>query len=434
MEKLWNFEQLLGLSPDHFTIRSGQGNAKKERWLTLGNDQHLVWGEFNNKGRAPFLVLLNLNEMQFSCNCSSKKFPCQHMVGLHLLWYESADLFTNQPLPKWARAYQTRNLQRWHRSQLASNELISSNNLRLLQNGLSELERWLHDLVQNGIATLTDRKKEYWVTIANRMADIQAMALSQQLTDLSKLGQSKPDWPETYLKRISPLAIMLESFKRFEQQSENAQADLLTALGRPFPLSKNGRLPKFDQWLVLGHLHESIGQQQQSSTWLWGLNHNQPAQVVQLHRGRHPVGTRFITGTILSGQLKFLSGSYPLTAQFVDKPVIKKGAQAQIGTTQINPSLDRFKAAKTQNPWLDRFPMVFRELIPVLDNSRWFLLDDENYCLPLPKKFHYGWHLAALASDGGLTTFGLWDGTQFEPLSIQVNHVWIDLHTLRGIK
>ena len=434
MQDIWNFEQLLGLSPDHFTIRSGRGNAKQNKWLSLGKNEHLVWGEFDNKHRPPYQVALDFTHMQFSCNCTSRKFPCHHIIGLHLLWHYSSELFEDGSVPAWVRLYQTRFLQQWHRNTQLSTALISVEALDSLKNGLNELERWLHDLIQNGLAALPDKQKAYWTTIANRMADIQAMTLSHQLLELSNIGQSQADWPESYLKRLSPLALLVAGFKRFEKQSLQVQADLITATGRPLPMFSNGRSPLYDQWLVLGHRSETVSQQQHLVTWLWGLNHECVAQMTQIIKGKHPSGVRYITGSVLGAELQYRVSATPLGAQFVTKPTIRKAPDAQLGNPLILNAIQLYTNAKVKNPWLQRYPLILKEMTPLFENGRWTILDSQNYSLPLPPKFNYGWHLQALASSQAVSIFGIWDGCLFEPISAYLDHSWVDLHTFRGIK
>ena len=136
----------------------------------------------------------------------------------------------------------------------------------------------------------------------------------------------------------------------------------------------------------------------------------------------------------MTGELQFFPSSIPLSAQFKEKPVVRKAPIAQIGSNSIVDSIANYKKAKSHNPWLRRHPLILREITPVFENDLWHLIDGDNYSLPIPKKFNYGWHLAALASDGALAIFGLWNGTVYEPISILIDSVWRDLHTFRGIK
>ena len=434
MQNDWTFEQLLGLSPDHFTIRSGQGNAKQNKWKSIGQKGDLVWGEFDNNTRPPFQTCLLLKHMYFSCNCTSRKFPCQHIVGLHLLWHSAPHLFEEQAVPKWVRLSQTRFLQQWHQQSKPNKRLISKPALQELQKGLSELERWLHDLIQNGLATLPEKKKGYWETIANRMADAQALNLTHQLHELMTFGQAQPDWPEHYLRQLGSMALLITSFKRFDQQPLNVQADLVGATGRPLPHLYNGRPALHDRWLVLGHASETIGSHQKQHTWVWGLKHNQPAQLSQTIRGKHPIGIRYMTGSILTAELKYAAGTWPLNAKLITKPTISQAASTDIGEPSILTAVQTYTSAKTKNPWLQRLPLLLKKAAPVHENGRWSLVDEQQYALPLPQKFNYSWHLKALYSGQPLTLFGLWDGTLFAPLSAKVAENWVDLHTFRGIK
>lgn len=433
MQNNWTTDQVLGLSPDHFTIRSGRGNAKPAVWKSLGTNNALVWGLFDNKKRPPFEVCLLLNHMYFSCTCSSRKFPCPHIIGLYLLWQESPTLISQKPVPKWVRASQTRYLQMWHQ-QLEPSQRIDKETLAELHQGISDLERWLTDLMQDGIAGLPEKPKIFWETIANRLADVQAMALVKQLLDLIQIGQSKPDWPEHYLRRLSPLALLITSFKRFDEQTPTRQADLLGAIGRPFPLQYNGGSAAHDQWLVLGHHHESVGQHQQMFSWLYGLDQKRLACLTQTIRGKHPASIKYLTGSTLSSEFQFALSEYPLQGHFVSQPIIRPTPTHQIGATSILTAVQQFSHARSKNPWLPTFPLLLRGCLPLWENGRWVIIDQDQIALSLPHKFNYGWHLQALSCGNPLSLFGLWDGQTFQPLSVKIDGRWVDLHTFRGIK
>lgn len=432
MSQNWTFTQLLGLSPDHFTIRSGIGNAKREKWLTLGEANGRIWGAFDNGKRPSFHVSILMEQMHFSCTCLSRKFPCQHIIGLLLLSTQTQ--FDSSIPPQWVKNHEADARRQQLKAERLPKQLFKPADLLILQQGLGELERWLHDLMQDGLATLAEKKKPYFDTIANRMWDMQAVTLSSKLQAVATIDKSNPEWPKLCLQQLGPLALLIEGFKRFEQQSVPIQADLLAATGRPFPLYSNGSSPIEDQWLVLGHFAEIVGKAQILTIWLRGQSSTRVAQIEQLVTSKHPNGVSYVTGATLQGSLLFGESAFPVRAKFIDLPTISDVPTPSTGSTTIRNALYDYTSAKAKNPWLSRFPLTLKTAVPLHENGRWFLSDSENNVLPITETFNYGWHLMALASGQPLGLFGLWDGVAFDPLTAHIEQNWVDLHTFWGVK
>lgn len=428
----WTFEQLLGLSPDHFTIRSGYGNATPQKWRFLGAEQEVVWGLFDNKKRPPFQVALLLDEMYFSCTCLSRRFPCQHIIGLLLMYSQSADRFKKDSFPPWLRERQHQAASVWNQPNPA--KLVDVDTLGELRNGLSELEKWLHDLIQNGLATLPDKKKAYFETIATRMWDIQALTLTSKLLELANIDKTQPDWPKQYLRQLGPLALLIQGFKKFESQPPPVQADLLAATGRPLPLYSSHAATHHDQWLVLGQLSETSASHQKLVTWVWGIENSKVARLEQSINGKHPAGVCYITGSLLRGAVQFGESAWPLRAQFVEKPLLQVDPLPPIGEASFRNAVGQYATAKRHNPWIEQFPLVLSACLPIQENGRWLILDQQQNILPLVPSFNYGWHLAALSGGQPIGIFGMWNGRILDPLSVLVDAQWIDLHTYWGVK
>ncbi len=62
--------------------------------------------------------------------------------------------------------------------------------------------------------------------------------------------------------------------------------------------------------------------------------------------------------------------------------------------------------------------MSLLAVLPVYQEERWFLRDQNNTVLPLAPRFEGGWQLMALSGGHPMTVFGEWDGSAFQPLSV----------------
>lgn len=429
----WTRNKIVGLSPDYHTSRNGITLGHVEKWRALHCADEVLWGTFETTGRVSVEVVVNLSNLHFSCTCRSQKFPCSHLIGFLLVWLEAPDQFLSTAVPPKIQSQQLRVQQLLERQRHTKNRLVSPKIFGQLHSAIDELERWLTDIMQAGLASLPDRPQTYWSSVADRMADAQAIRLAAAVQDLVKLNNTQPDWPEHYLRRLGPLGLLVAGFKQYDQLPLTRQADLLEAMGILINPNPNGRFIYYDRWLVLGRQYESLVGQHQMVTWLWGLTHDRPARLVSAVSGPRPAGITYPTGMLLSGELRYLPGTVPLTAVWRTTPQLQAPPLVQHGQKSFVQGVDKFAQAKAQNPWLVSYPLWLRQVTPRFENGRWRLTDLQNYTLPLPQQTAHGWHLQAFSGGQPIDLFGCWDGEAFDPLSVYRQDEWIDLRVLRGV-
>ena len=434
----WTKEQILGLAPDQFTLRASQSVAHPQKWVSLHQDDAIFWGNFPNGRKKNEQTAVFLPSLSLTCSCNSRKFPCRHQLALLQLWQQQNSHFTLQQPPKQLAAWAIREQQQHNRSAEESKQFMpkqpTAERLAQLKTGLFELELWLTDMVRHGLATLPERPKKYWGTMANRLVDAQATALAQQLRQMAKVPTAQPNWPETYLKQLGQLTLIIQGFHHYDQLPSETQTDLQTAVGwLPQPSPKQAS--QTDNWLILGRSQAQIGKQQQTSSWLWGEKCQQIAQLIQLNQPTQPKGICHLTGTILQGSLQFSPSNWPLLATQQGGLQRVPHTMQPKGFSTIQQATQQYCQALAVNPWLSQFPMLLHNVLPIQQQPDWQLSDKEGNRLPLPPKFSKGWHLAALA--GGtpsLTLFGTWNGRFLQPISVHSREGWQDVQIWRGIR
>src|SRR5687767_7589875 len=97
----WNAEQIIALAPDAASAKAGSALANKSKWVTLGGNERVVWGECLGSGKNPYQTQIEVTEPAFKCSCPSHKFPCKHGLGLFLLWVAQESAFTQKEPPAW---------------------------------------------------------------------------------------------------------------------------------------------------------------------------------------------------------------------------------------------------------------------------------------------------------------------------------------------
>ncbi|MCB9009910.1 MAG: SWIM zinc finger family protein [Ardenticatenaceae bacterium] len=434
----WTKEQILGLAPDHFTLRAGLGVATPQKWIALHHAQATCWGLFPISRQKTVETAVFLPNFAYTCSCNSRKAPCRHVLGLLLLWQQAPQKFTNQPLPATLTAWVKQEQHLLQPTTAANGRFPTSRpspqKMNQLLAGLNELELWLLDMVRHGLASLPERPKTYWGTMANRLVDAQANDLAQTVRQLANIPSSQPDWPETLLQQIGRLYLIIQGFQRFAQLPPPVQADLQTAVGW-LPQTTNKANIISDNWLVLGRQQETVGKQTRHITWLWGQNSQMIAQLIDLPAVGTLEGSALATNSLWQGSLRLLPGSWPLGAVRHGRLQTSAAPVQPIGYQTIRAASQTHNEALAANPWLTQFPMLLHNTQPSQTETGWQLLDETGTSLPLPPKYAYGWHLAAIAGNGpSLTLFGVWNGRFLQPLTALQHNQWLDIHIWQGVR
>ena len=380
----------------------------------------------------------SLPNLTFTCSCKSRKAPCRHLLGLLLLWQQFAENFSQQQPSPHITAWIKREQIKCQRAAKANGRLPqnqpSPQKLNQLQAGLNELELWLLDMVRHGLASLPERPKSYWETMAHRLIDTQAPALAAQVRNLAKVPTAQSNWTETYLQQIGRLYLIIQGAKNFEQLPAITQADLQTAVGWLPQISQNPTIIS-DNWLVLGRQQEIVGSQTRYITWLWGQEIQRTIQFIDVLPSGKLASSCLPTNTTWHGQLCLAPGNWPLIATRYEALQPCQTAVHPDGFKTIQEATKTYSHALAVNPWLPHFPMLLHNTQPSQTETGWQLIDQMGSCLPLPEKFAYGWHLTTLA--GGTPSpilFGIWNGRFLQPLSVQHNNRWQDIHIWRGVR
>ena len=127
-----------------------------------------------------------------------------------------------------------------------------------VQAGLEELERWLHDLVRQGLAQARQRPYGFWDEAAARLVDAQASALAGRLRMLGGLAAAgREDWAEALLEEAGLVQLLLRASRRLDELPDGLRADVRALIGWTMPQDEvlaGARLR--DRWAVLGRVLE----------------------------------------------------------------------------------------------------------------------------------------------------------------------------------
>ncbi len=431
----WTTEQVVALAPDEASVKAARGLTHPGKWATLGQNDRTLWGECRGSGSQPYQVGVEASEPAFKCTCPSRKFPCKHALGLLLLVAaQPAAVPAGEPpawLGEWLAKREQANLRKVARptdteldpeqqaKRAAARDKRSAERQRKVEAGLEELERWLRDLVRQGLAHAQKQPARYWDAMAARLVDAQAPGLARWLREMAGIPASGEGWSERLSARLGLLQLLLEGYRRLDSLPEPLQADIRSAIGWTW---QETDLPAdawiHDHWFLLGQRTYEEDRLRVRRSWLWGRNCGRLALVLDFAYQNQSLPVIGAPGTWLEAELGFFPSHYPLRALLRDAVVITDSSIPPPAHADSIALLRAYAEALAQQPWLELWPATLAEVVPMRSETEtWFVRDMSANRLPCHSGFGDGWRLLALSGGLPLTVFGEWNGQQFWPLS-----------------
>jgi hypothetical protein len=431
MPDILNADQILALAPDPSSAKAGQSLAGRRKWLALGRSDRAAWGECQGSAREPYRTQIDLAEPAFRCSCPSRKFPCKHGLGLFLLLASEPGAFEHGAPPPWVTEWLDRRDQSAIKREVKPSPAADPEKKRATAQaktaaareakvaaGVVELDRWLRDLVRQGLAGAQSRPYSFWEAMAARMVDAQAPGLARMLRALAGIPASGEGWQARLLERLALLHLLIQGYQRIETLPSDTQADIRTAIGWSYNqdelLATTGLR---DRWLILGQRVEDEDNLRIQRTWLWGETHARPALILAFAAPGQPLDRSLVPGTVLDAKLVYFPSAFPLRALVQQR----LGSPAPIGSApgyaDLQAATAAYAGALSLVPWMERFPMPLQAVIPIRLGERWAIRDQGGRTLPLAPGFANGWRLLALSGGHPLWLFGEWNGTTLLPLS-----------------
>jgi hypothetical protein len=429
----WTQEQVIALSPDASSTKNGQKLANLQKWLSLGTQENALWGECKGSGKNPYQTQIDLSEPAFKCSCPSRKFPCKHALALFLLYVNQSNSFIEIPPPEWVTTWLENRANRQQKQQekaLAKTKIVDpqAQQKRIEQReqkvkaGLEDLSLILTDIIRQGLAHLPSQSYDYWDKIAARMVDAQAQGLARQIKQISSIIYSGEGWQERLLIHLGKLYLILEGYSNLDALDPQFQADLKNLIGWTIKqeelLTMTDLKIVTDQWLIVGKKVEEEDRLKIQRTWLWGEKTKEFALILDFAYGNQVLDVSLITGTKIEAELIFFPSAYPLRAIMKEKKSSPQLIEEMQGEQSINEALLSYSQALASLPWLEQYPMLLSNVIPVKNEANWFIKDQENKAILINQKFSQNWQLLAISGGHPLAIFGEWKKDNLLPLAV----------------
>jgi hypothetical protein len=423
----WSAEQVLGLAPDAKAAAAGRSQSAPARWSGLGSDARALWGLCQGSGAKPYETAVDLGEPAFRCSCPSRKFPCKHGLGLMLLWAHDAGALPAGEPPGWAAEWLAARDARAsaapapapRRAAAPADPDAAQQRARRREErvaaGVEELERWLADLVRQGLAQAEQRRRDDWEQMAARLVDAQAPGLARQVRRLAYAVGTGDAWPERVLARAGALHLLLGAYRRRDALPPPLRAEVRTLVGWTTPAEEVLAGPRTrDRWHVAGQLTEEDERLRTRRTWLRGEAGGRYALLLDFAAGAQSLPPAPPVGRVVDAEVAFYPGALPLRALIAEQTDLPGAAELE-GASVEALYAERARALAA-NPWLERLPVAVAG-VPVRRDEAWALADAHGDALGLHRRFAGGFELLALSGGAPLTVFGEWDDGGLLPLA-----------------
>ncbi|MFV0407793.1 MAG: SWIM zinc finger family protein, partial [Propioniciclava sp.] len=321
----WALPQVEAAAPDDQVRTAGRKLARPQPWGDVGIGGALLWGACQGSGKKPYQVSIDLTGPRYRCSCPSRKFPCKHAIGLLFLWAEGhvSEAGVADFAADWAagparqrRAEAEVELTEEERAQRAADaaQRLAEREQRV-SDGMVELDRFLIDLIDGGLATASGQRRERFSQMASRMVDQQAPGVAGWLRELAAVDDTDPQWPERLTDELGLLRMLIRGWQRRGTLPDGLRDTVRSRIGFTARSEDVLGLPGVtDDWAVIGMSESESEQVSTRRVWLWGRGTGRPALALFFAAGGAAVQSNLYPGISVRATLHFYPGTPALRA------------------------------------------------------------------------------------------------------------------------
>ena len=452
-----SLEKIEALAPDQASLVAARRLTKPSGWSGLSSDSGVIWGECQGSGASPYRIIVSETDAGYKCTCPSRKFPCKH--SLALMWMRAEGKIPFQPAtaPEWVQDWLRRrrsgsgaqtNSEKEEAVQSKSLVQASSQQVEIdpkaearaaaardrarreredaILAGLDDLDTWLIDQAEAGLAGFASHAGKSCRSIAQRLVDAKTPGLASRLDGLPNRVYSLPEHarPIAAVEQLGQLHLIAEAYRHQESLSIEMRADVRREVGWTQPreslLDEEGTLCVSGSWRVVGTVSEvQPDKLRRLETWLWREESAEgPRAAVLLDfvpvvsgqtKGAYRTGER-ITATLV-----FYPSARPLRALIKEMTISTQECNADLGLSEddLANAYAGYEDALATIPWINMWPLRFREARVRRNGENLFACSAENDEVALPIMANQANAVSPLLAIEKFDGFGLWDGYTF---------------------
>jgi hypothetical protein len=261
------FERIEALAPDLASQAAARTLLKPSMWPTLAEGEGLVWGECQGSGATPYRVVVNEADAGYKCTCPTRKFPCKHALALRWMRAGRSTSFAAATVPDWVKDWLSRKRGTSSSASKTEEEAKPKTkpSIRLTEipeagadadpkaeqraaaarernrlereaavlAGLEDLDTWLSDQVQHGMANFVAQTAQVCRTIAQRLVDAKAPGLAGRLDALPTrlFTLPGPARSSAAIRELGQVHLISQAYRRTSKLPELLAADARQAVG-----------------------------------------------------------------------------------------------------------------------------------------------------------------------------------------------------------
>ena len=418
-------EQVRTLAPDASAARSGEALGSPRRWTAPGRNDVAAWGLCQGSGSNPYQVAVDLAGPAYKCSCPSRKIPCKHALGLLFLIADGEAATATPPdwVQTWLDSRATRAEAAATRAERATEVDPEARAKRIatrerkIAAGIDELDRWLRDLMRRGLDSTRSEGYRFWDAMGARLVDAQAGGLGRSVRGLGSAANSGDVWPHLLLEGAGRLHLLAEAYRRHEQLPEDLRADVRSLVG--WNVKEEDLDPAAaveDRWLVIGQRVDDRGDIVTARTFLLGEASGRIGLQLAFGVGAAPPTLLAVPGQTFRASATFYPSATPLRVA-VRVPIEPDGEVTALpGAITLQAAVEQHAARLARNPFAGPWPVIIRDVVPVLRGDRLLARDADGGALPIVA-VDVAPRLLAISGGHPITLVAEWDGAWLRPLA-----------------
>jgi hypothetical protein len=442
------------LAPDQAALDAARRLLKPATWPTLAcNDAGLVWGEAQGSGATPYRVVVSEADAGYKCTCPSRKFPCKHSLALMWMRAEGKVAFASGAAPQWvidwlsrrrgpaqaapaANAASTASIAaavageggvfavdpKAEARAAAQRERNRQDREAAVLAGIDELDLWLSDQLDKGIAAFVAGAAGACRQMAQRLVDAKASGLATRLDSLpSRLfSLAEAARPKAAVVELGIFHLIAEAYRRQDALDPALREDVRQMVGwtqtREALLADRDVVRAAGRWHVIAtRIEVQPDKLRRIENWLLrdpareGPRFALLMDFVPVTVGAASSG--FTVGETFEAELVFYASTVPLRALIAAQTSPSGAGEAMpVPEAGLAAAWQAYEQALGVRPWLGDWPFLFKGARVRRSGEALFLTDPADAGLALPIATDQAVDALPLAEAGPVDGFGLWDG------------------------
>lgn len=455
-----SLDKIEAIAPDQASLRAARKLLKPAVWSGLAADNAgLVWGECQGSGAIPYRVAISEPEAGYKCTCPSRKIPCKHALGLMWLRAEGNAAFASGTAPEWVQDWARRRRPpseentepagsaseksialasgeetaaadpRAEMRAAAARERARKDREKSIAAGLQDLDHWITDQMEAGLAGFPAHAGKACRVITQRMVDAKAPGLAARLEMLPArlYALPEPERPHIAVSELGQLHLIAQAYRRQDTLPADLSEDVRRAVGwsvtREALLADEAALRVSGSWRVVATLSElQPDRLRRMETWFLREGPLEPplfaVMIDFVPEGTGVARSPYLTGERVRATLVFYRSAVPLRAVIAE---IASPAQACsdaiiFPAQRLSEALQSYQRALAAKPWLGTWPVAFRNGRVRRTGERLFVCDAEAAGPALPLRGEQTPLATPLVAIESMDGAGLWNGTRLRLL------------------